>query len=252
MTLRDRERAPANGRGRTAAPPTLPGTLLSRLSSLDAQATPLRLRAHQRVELGPAQDDLIYVIRSGVLTARIAMPTSDCGQISLFFPGDLITAGAVPCCAERGLVAATPAEVLRIKAKVLQRLICETPDLLAAYDRQRDRQLARASLNAAVLATLDGPQRLAAFLIEMALEIGIPAGTAVAIDLPVSRTQIAEYLALNADTLSRLMSRFKADGLVGQKSRHQIVLRNWRAIAALCPLTPALIAIDRNRPSPLS
>jgi len=70
--------------------------------------------------------------------------------------------------------------------------------------------------------------------------------------LPISRTEIAQYLALNADTLSRLMSRFKTDGYISQKSRHQITLRDWRAIANLCPITPALLALDRHRPSPLS
>jgi hypothetical protein len=48
------------------------------------------------------------------------------------------------------------------------------------------------------------------------------------------------------------MSRFKAEGLITQKSRHQIALRNWRAIADMCPVTAALIAIERNRPSPLN
>jgi DNA-binding IclR family transcriptional regulator len=70
--------------------------------------------------------------------------------------------------------------------------------------------------------------------------------------LPLSRTEIAQHLALNADTLSRLMSRFKADGLITQKSRHQIALRNWRAIADMCPVSAALMAIERNRPSPLN
>jgi len=125
-------------------------------------------------------------------------------------------------------------------------------DLLMAYDRQRDRQQARAMLHTVILATLDGPQRLAAFLTEMALEVGVSAGTAVSIELPLSRTEIARYLALNADTLSRLMSRFKADGLVSQKSRHQITLRNWRALCDLCPIAPAILAIERNRPSPLA
>jgi CRP-like cAMP-binding protein len=112
--------------------------------------------------------------------------------------------------------------------------------------------MARASVHTSALATLEGPQRLAAFLIEMALEVGTAAGPTVAIELPLSRTEIAQYLALNADTLSRLMSRFRADELISQKSRHQIALRNWRAVADLCPITPALLALERNRPSPLA
>jgi CRP/FNR family transcriptional regulator, anaerobic regulatory protein len=253
MTLRDRERPQGMARTQTApAAPRVPGIFLARLSTLDTQATVLRLRHRQRVVLAPAQDDLLFAVQSGVITARVAMASSDAGLITLYFPGDVIAAGALPCFSERALVAATPAEALRLKSKALLRLLSADPELLAGYDRQRDRQFARASLHAAILATLDGPQRLAAFLIEMALEIGLASGSSIAIELPLSRTEIAQYLALNADTLSRLMSRFKSDGLITQKSRHQIALRNWRAIGDLCPVTPALMAIERNRPSPLA
>jgi CRP-like cAMP-binding protein len=253
MTLRDRERQQTNSRAPTFPPAQrTPGAFLSRLAALDSQATSLKLRQRQRVLLTPAQDDLIFAVQSGVVSTRIAMATGNAGLITLYFPGDVIAAGAVPNFSERALVAATPAEALRYKSKSMLRLLATDPDLLAAYDRQRDRQAVRAGLHAAILATLDGPQRLAAFLIEMALELGVAAGSTIAIDLPLSRTEIAQHLALNADTLSRLMSRFKADGLITQKSRHQIALRNWRAIADMCPVTAALIAIERNRPSPLN
>lgn len=253
MTLRDRERQQANPRARTSSPPQpAPGAFLTRLATLNAQATPLKLRQRQRIVLAPAQDDLLFTVQSGVVSARIAMASGNAGLITLYFPGDIIPAGAVPNFSERTLVAATAAEALRMKSKSMFRLLGTDPDLLAAYDRQRDRQAARASLHAAILATLDGPQRLAAFLIEMALEVGVAAGSTIAIELPLTRTEIAQHLALNADTLSRLMSRFKADGLITQKSRHQIALRNWRAIADMCPVTAALLAIERNRPSPLT
>lgn len=253
MTLRDRERQQTNSRAPTFPPAQrTPGAFLTRLAALDSQATSLKLRQRQRVLLTPAQDDLIFAVQSGVVSTRIAMATGNAGHITLYFPGDVIAAGAVPNFSERALVAATPAEALRYKSKSMLRLLATDPDLLAAYDRQRDRQATRAGLHAAILATLDGPQRLAAFLIEMALELGVAAGSTIAIDLPLSRTEIAQHLALNADTLSRLMSRFKADGLITQKSRHQIALRNWRAIADMCPVSPALMAIERNRPSPLN
>jgi len=210
------------------------------------------LRQRQRIPLAPAQHDLRYALQSGILSARIAMANNAAGLITLYFPGDEISVGAIPCFNECVLVAATSAEVLRFKNKPFMRLLATDPDLLAAYERQRDRQLSRASLHATILSTLDGPQRLAAFLMEMTLEIGTAAGTAIAIELPLSRTEIARYLALNADTLSRLVSRFRADGLITQKSRHQLLVKNWRAVADLCPVTPALVALERNRPSPLS
>jgi CRP-like cAMP-binding protein len=253
MTLKDREKSQNGARPQSAAGNSrLPGSFLARLVSLDQQPTQLKLRPRQRIALAPAQDDMLFAVQSGVVTARAEMAQTEARLLSMYFPGDVVSAGAIPCFSDRSLVAATAAEALRFKSKSLARLLATDSELLAAYERQRDRQLARASVHSCALATLDGPQRLAAFLIEMALEIGAASGPSISIDLPLSRTEIAQYLALNADTLSRLMSRFKADGLITQKSRHQVVLRNWRAIADLCPITPALIAIERNRASPLS
>jgi CRP-like cAMP-binding protein len=254
MTLRDRERSRNGARAPGTAPPMAraPGAFLGRLVTLDAQATPLKLRPRQRITLAAAHDDLLFAVQSGVVATRAAMAGSDTGVITLYFPGDVISAGAVPCFSERTIVAATASDVLRFKSKALLRLLADDMDLLAAYDRQRDRQAARAAIHAAGLATLDGSQRLAAFLIEMALEIGVPTGNSIAIELPLTRTEIAQHLALNADTLSRMMSRLKANNLVSQKGRHHIALKNWRALADMCQLTPALIAVERNRASPLS
>jgi len=253
MAIKDRER-PQNGMRAQAgsAAGRTNGAFLARLDPHEVQAAYIKLRPRQRITLAPGQDDFLYAVQSGVLLARAEMSQGDARFLALAFPGDVISAGAVPCFSDRAIVAATPVEVLRFKAKALVRLLHADCDLLSAYDRLRDRQLARAAVHASALANLDGPQRLAAFLIEIALEVGVPIGTTVAIELPLSRTEIAQYLALNADTLSRLMSRFKADGLISQKSRHQITLRNWPAIAELCPITPALTAIERNRPSPLA
>ena len=257
MTLRDRERPQGPLRAQASSPPQRPpGAFLARLGGVGSETplplTPLKLRPRQRITLTPAQDDQIYAIQSGVVTARITMSTSHAGLITLFYPGDVVSVGSIPNFTERALVAATTTDVLRFKSKQLSRLLASDVDLLAAYDNQRDRQLARAAIHATIVATLDGHQRLAAFLMEMALEIGTATGHAIAIELPLTRTEIAHYLALNADTLSRLVSRFKADGLIAQKSRHQISLKNWRAIADMCPVSPALIALERNRPSPLS
>lgn len=178
------------------------------------------------------------------------MPGQPAEYFGLNYSGDFIYSSAVPAFSERLLAAASPAEVWRFRAKPFSQALSGNPDLAVRVEKARSRQLARAALHQASLGTLDGPQRFAGFLIEMARETGVAAGPAIAIELPLSRVEIAHYLALNADTLSRLMSRMKSDGLITQKSRHCITLRDWKAVAALCPIAPALLAIESSRPSP--
>ncbi len=96
MTLRDRERPQGNARPQTSAIALrAPGAFLSRLAALDAQATPLKLRQRQRITLAPAQDDLLFAVQSGVLTARIAMANGDAGLITLYFP--VMSSRQAPC-----------------------------------------------------------------------------------------------------------------------------------------------------------
>jgi CRP/FNR family transcriptional regulator len=61
--------------------------------------------------------------------------------------------------------------------------------------------------------------------------------------MPLSRTDMADYLGLNADTLSRTMSRLRASGLISHPERHRAVVRDFAALAALSPAAPSLMAL---------
>ncbi len=224
-------------------------SFVSRLVNLDTHATGLRLRPNQRIPLGPAEDAVIYAIRSGVLLSRAALPECPTPFLGLHYSGDIVSTSSIPAFPERSLVAATQAEIWRLKSKTLAELMADDPQLALAYDHQRNLQCARAALHTTALGALDGHQRLAAFLIELARQIGTPVGAHISLDLPLSRVEIAQYLSLNADTLSRIMSRFKNEGLVGQTSRHKLILQDWKALIAHCPIADAILALHREKPA---
>jgi CRP/FNR family transcriptional regulator, anaerobic regulatory protein len=69
----------------------------------------------------------------------------------------------------------------------------------------------------------------------------------VVFDMPLSRTEIADYLGLNADTLSRTMSRLRSSGVLNHTKRNRAVLRDFRALAALSPAARALIDLHGER-----
>lgn len=220
-------------------------------SADELQPTVFRMQPHQRIVLGGKTDEYVYAVLSGIIISRATLANSGVTHIDLNHSGDIVRLSTMPSLGERSLVAGTTAEVWRMKPAALSAYLAADPDRIARYQIDRERQLAAQLLRTTSLATMEGPERFAGFLLDMAQRIGIRNGAAIALDLPLSRTEIAQYLALNADTLSRLMSRLKAEGLVSQKSRHQIVLRDWRALAAQCPLSPAILALERPRPAAL-
>jgi CRP/FNR family transcriptional regulator, nitrogen fixation regulation protein len=71
-------------------------------------------------------------------------------------------------------------------------------------------------------------QKISAFLQEVADRDG---GTVV--DLAMSRQDIADYLGLTIETVSRTLSQLERDGLIGLPAARRVVLKDRRALWAL-------------------
>ena len=50
-------------------------------------------------------------------------------------------------------------------------------------------------------------------------------GGAIAFELPLSRYGIADYLSLNADTISRTFSSFGSASIIERRGRYRILVR---------------------------
>jgi len=83
------------------------------------------------------------------------------------------------------------------------------------------RELQRVQRHALLLA-MHAPQRLARFLMEMSIRRGQP----VVVELPMSRQDIADYLGLTIETVSRAMTQFEAASLIELRTAREVVLRD--------------------------
>ena len=128
-------------------------------------------------------------------------------------------------------------------------------EALAAEDAEVERffqaalanQMARQAIHIAALGQFNGEQRVATLLIELALRTGISSPTGgIVFDLPFCRKDVAAYLGLNADTLSRIVSRLRDSGAFSQLKRTRALLRDFRALAALSPAAQSLAEIARE------
>ncbi|MEM8663102.1 MAG: Crp/Fnr family transcriptional regulator [Pseudomonadota bacterium] len=93
-------------------------------------------------------------------------------------------------------------------------------------------KLSASAMRMVTLGRLDGAERLCGFLAEMAHRIGQRRGQGAHLTLPMSREDIADYLGLNAETVSRILGRLKKSGLVRFTTPTQIVLPDLAAIEA--------------------
>jgi CRP/FNR family transcriptional regulator, nitrogen fixation regulation protein len=72
-------------------------------------------------------------------------------------------------------------------------------------------------------------QRVACFLLEMSERLA----ESEVIELPMSRQDIADYLGLTIETVSRTMTQLVSDRTIGLPSSRRIVLRNRRVLCEL-------------------
>jgi CRP/FNR family transcriptional regulator len=216
-------------------------------SALQQLATPVRARRRQRLALEFAPSEVAYVVRSGLLAIETTAPGKHRQLLELFYPGDIVRRSHVPDLPGVTLTALTVTEVWRLPVRSFDAILAASPEQREQAQRRLGEQHARATLHGSIVGTLNGDERLASLLVELGLRIGtnVPAG--IAIDLPLSRTDIADYLALNPDTLSRITSRFRARGLLLPPRSGQSVLPAWEALCAASPVAATLQALHAPR-----
>jgi CRP/FNR family transcriptional regulator, anaerobic regulatory protein len=200
----------------------------------------LHLRPQQRVPLPPAEK--VIVLREGML-AIDAMPAKGKLQVLDFLvAGDIVSAST-------GL----PAPGVSLRAITDVSLVCLDPPAVnravPAHDywkflvAQCLNQLARVNIHQLMIGRLETESRVASFVLGLALRNLREDTTEISVALPMSRTDIANYLVINCDTLSRTMMRFCDCGLIERESRHAIRVTNLDALRKKSPLASLLSAV---------
>lgn len=90
------------------------------------------------------------------------------------------------------------------------------------------RDLAEARCRTMLLARLTAPERVAAFLLEMFER----RDRTKLLDLPMSRNDVADYLGLTVETVCRVLSSFKREGIIAISYPHRIELLDRQALEA--------------------
>jgi len=125
--------------------------------------------------------------------------------------------------------------------------VCEL-DLSEASDRLYDdlgfnremfrhthERLRRAANHKVALGRLDGMERMCWFLADIARRSGRENGGGTRVHLPMSRADIADYLGLNAETVSRLLGRIRKQGLALFLSPTEYMVPDVEALEATAP-----------------
>lgn len=177
-------------------------------------------------------------VERGCLILQSVDPDGSRHLAMVLLPGDAICREAAPPLPGLVLSAATQASLLRLSANLETERGAEGEQAAARIGLAR--LAARMSLQTLSLCELTAEQRLATFLVQLALCFGHGTPTGCALELPLSRTEMAHHLALNPDTMSRLLSGLRGRKLIAMPSRRWVTIASMPALAAISPLAPAL------------
>lgn len=88
------------------------------------------------------------------------------------------------------------------------------------------RGLTRAQQHLLVLGRQNATERVAAFLVDLAVR----QGGKHQVDLPMSRTDIADYLGLTIETVSRVFSKLRENGFIRLRGIRNVEIVKWEAL----------------------
>lgn len=209
----------------------------------------LPLRKQQRVLLTQKPCDHIFLVMTGVLMVEARLPDRDRQVLEILYPGDAYHTQDAPDQLSAALIAATPAEVQRYRPEALQAIERSNPDFRRRVENAMTHRSARRTLHLASMSGANGEERLADFLVEIGLHLGRQVQGSRSFDMPLSREEIADYLSLNPDTLSRIFSRLKSSGLISI-SRGRATVPDWSALTRLSPLAAAQTELHEQMRQP--
>jgi CRP/FNR family nitrogen fixation transcriptional regulator len=124
--------------------------------------------------------------------------------------------------------AITEAKVLVVRRSALMGLAARDGDVARQMWTQAGHELARVQ-DHIMLLVKTAQERVVGFLLEMAARV--PTGNAV--ELPMSRQDIADYLGLTIETVSRTLTTLENDGAIELPTSRCVMLRKRAALVRL-------------------
>jgi CRP/FNR family transcriptional regulator len=234
-------------RGVAAGEQALPA-LDPALAKLAAHASKIRTRKGQSIGLTLDGHEAAYIVRAGALMLQVVAAATPRQVAAFLLPGDLLRGSAVPPHAEASLISANAAELWRFRWSAMEDFAAADRGLARFLQDAAAARLARYALHTAVLGQFSSEQRVATVLTELAMLTGTPSPAGgIVIDMPFRRNDLADYLGLNPDTLSRIVARLRRDGILGHSARSRALVRDFRALARLTPAARSLAEIHQHR-----
>ena len=180
-----------------------------------------------------AQEEIttsFYNLLDGVMRLYKLLPDGRRQIIGFALPGDFLGL-AVSARHNYSADAIGPVVLCQFSKVAFARFSEEKPDLLRRINELAVRELAQAQDHMVLLGRRSAEEKVATFLIGWRDRLTQVAGPSQTVSLPMSRQDIADYLGLTIETVSRTFTRFDREGVIAVVSGGMCLLDPARAEA---------------------
>jgi CRP-like cAMP-binding protein len=207
------------------------------------------------MSLGPQQRavfskrEQVAILRDGMLAVDAAPIKEKLQVLDFLVAGDVVTAPVIQRAPGVSIRAITHARVILLDDGAIE---CEPrpEQYWASLFGRCQRQLARTNAHQLIVGHLETDARVASFILALALSRAPTQAPGLNVELPMSRDDIANYLVINSDTLSRTMMKFVGLGLIKRLNRHSIQVIELDRLRKLSPLSQLITAVFQNNDAP--
>lgn len=192
---------------------------------------------HKAVEgkelIGDAENiDHYSNVMSGVVKLTKTMADGRQQIVGLQFAPDFL---GRPFSDESALTAeaATTVELCSFPRTAVERMMAEQPDMGSRILKQTLRELDQARDWMVTLGRKTAAEKVASFLLMIARNVDPAADPeATTFELPLSRAEIADFLGLTIETVSRQLTRLRSDRVIRIENNRQVTVDDMRRLAA--------------------
>jgi CRP/FNR family transcriptional regulator len=174
----------------------------------------------------------VYTLTSGMLRLYTMLPDGRRQITAFLMPGDYLGLGEEEV-HDQSAEAVVDCTLCGFGVSEMEQLMERYPRL-----RQRLHQMTRMALRQArdsqmILGRLAPVEKVASFLLVLSARVAEHGGKDNPVHLPMTRADIADYLGLTIETVSRSFTKLRVQGLIRLPDAHQVDIVDRRALTAV-------------------
>lgn len=193
------------------------------LACIQAIVRQVRLVSGQMLFQEGDDADTVFNVVQGIIKLYKLLPDGRRQITGFLFAGDFLgiaASGAYSHSAE----AVADVTLCRFPRKKLYQLFERFPKLESRLLGIATDELTAAQDQMLLLGRKTASEKLSSFLLALARRSGVTGDAGDPVHVPMTRTDVADYLGLTVETVSRTLGRLKQAGLIEVPNAHEVVL----------------------------